>query len=301
MVTPCRPSRGSPRQVSRLYFTSRDDKAELMGWEFHALGGIVTHIALGVLGTDSLVSNRVTIEPLWRIVLNPPSYVRDQPDLALRTMFGGSGNEGTRIAIDGETVRPRDIAFNTCIAIGAKPLQLAARLAAQGEIHAWVDGPNRWWLADIIMQGREAGLYRPNSGWEDVAAMLLREADEPVVCSYSVSDSWPNPTFVMESGLWDPGISVDEDVDEAAEIRDNAWGLLSTTLQWDLGIEALRQYEYPLELRPSDWDTAFFGTGESKRYTVMDARRAAQEIEERMPGTMYGRIYTRHEVEKANA
>ena len=32
-------------------------------------------------------------------------------------------------------------------------------------------------------------------GWENVAALLRNRDDAPVVCSYSVTDSFPNPTI----------------------------------------------------------------------------------------------------------
>jgi hypothetical protein len=46
-------------------------------------------------------------------------------------------------------------------------VRFLARLHGQCEVHGWVAGKNRAWLADIIETGRETAILRDDMGWRE--------------------------------------------------------------------------------------------------------------------------------------
>lgn len=137
--------------------------------------------------------------------------------------------------------------LNTALYMGSNPVKLAARLHGQCEIHAYVEGKNRKWLAEIIRQGRNIGFYREDMGWEEVIA-LLEESDEgPVVTSYSVCESFPNAHVAQY-----PDVDEDEDA---------AWYKLSREEQWERALIGLRDSGSGLEMSPDNWDGFCFDDG----------------------------------------
>lgn len=124
-----------------------------------------------------------------------------------------------------------DVALNTALAVGAPVIALAAKIHGACELHAWVEGPDRKWLADLIDDGLDIGVYRRevtghSQGWESVQELLRSRDDEPVVMSYSVCDSFPNQ-YVAN---WQP-----PDGDE------DAWYDLPDDQQWELALAGLRK------------------------------------------------------------
>lgn len=164
------------------------------------------------------------------------------------------------------------VPLNTCLAVGNDALCLMARLHGQCEIHAWVDGPNRAWLADIIKAGRAVKLLRDNQNWEGVEEFLRASATEPVVTSYSVTESFPNP-YVANFDLGEDG----EDYD--------SWEALSKEQQWELAMKGLCA-DPGFEMRPDQWRMPdfFFGYGETA-FTILEAAHkcAAEEAKGKTP------------------
>ena len=117
---------------------------------------------------------------------------------SLRTALSGIGSRDMLVA--GVSLDPSSVSLNTALALGSDPVRLAAKIHGWCEVHAWFDGPDRAWAADIIDQGLAAGIYRRghpadagySQGWEQVQALLRERDDEPVVMSYSVCDQFPN-------------------------------------------------------------------------------------------------------------
>jgi len=267
--------------MSRIYFHSPSGTAELHGSERHHLGALVSDVTVGLLNVRS-PSNEDRLKRL----IHPEHYMATTPFRP-----GGwatSFETALRVGIDGQplltwkgrTIEPFDLALNTALAI-----------------HAWVDGPNRAWLADIMQVGLDVGMFRTgfwyadapkgpldrwsSQGWEGVMTLLRARDDEPVVLSYSVCDSFPNPEVAgwrpppMPDG-WEPGwADTDEGQaewqrdyptpeDREAHYRDTAdeqWDNLPAGEQWSLGITGLRSHPGRLELRPDDWDDFRFGAG----------------------------------------
>lgn len=140
---------------------------------------------------------------------------------------------------------------------GGDSLKLFARLHAQCEIHAWVAGKNRAWMAKIIAEGLESGLYRQNVGWDQVIEMLGRSKTEPVVTSYSVCEQFPS----REVANWED----DNDGDD--------WYDLDSETRWKLAMKGLKNKTGKLELTPK-WDRYRFGDGK----TVFDLLKVCDQI-----------------------
>jgi hypothetical protein len=155
-----------------------------------------------------------------------------------------------------------------------EPVQLAARLHAQCEIHAWVDGPNRAWLADIIDEGVETGIMRPHpdmddiekTGWQAVTTLLRRTDSEPVVTSYSVCEQFPNSYASTYLPPWPEGVTEEWDAltekqQRERETLSDAWYDLPGGEQWRMGMEWLRVQRGGLELEPEGFYDFGFGNG----------------------------------------
>lgn len=258
--------------MSRVYFHSPSGEAELRGTERHWMAGLVTRIAEGLLN----INDRDDVDRLLRLI--PGDHYLRKDDRSpgwlapwantFRTSWSGFFSETTFSWRD-QPLNAFSINLNTALKVGNDQIKLAARLHAQCEIHAWVDGPNRVRLADIIDEGLASGLYRRTlryssadgtwterpQGWESVVALLRLRDDEPVVTSHSSGDQFPNC----------PGADYDE------------WSELPSEQQWEMGMARLRaDTASGLELTPGDWKDFNFRHG----LTVFDIN--ASDMERRL-------------------
>ncbi len=257
--------------MSRIYFHSPSGEAVLRGSERAWLANLATSIAEGLLK----IEGGEDAERLLKLV-PPDHHLRKSADgspgwfapwkRTFHLSWSGMFSERT-FTWRGQPLNPFSINLNTALKIGNDPIKLAARLHAQCEIHAWVDGPNRAWLADIIDEGLEAGLYRctlrrdadsfgcaseTDQGWNDVTALLRLCDDEPVITSHSSGDQFPCST--------------------TADYR--AWEALSADERWAAAMAELRaDTESGLELTPADWKTFNFRHG----LTAFDLNAADME------------------------
>lgn len=248
--------------MSRIYFHSPSGDAEIRGSERAWMGILINdlfHVSLGLLHAYDTPSEP---SPL-RYVVNPNSHTLRSPNfldsvrLTTNTAF-----ETATFAIDGEMIDTFTAALNTAMLIGGDAIKLCARLHGQCEIHAWVEGPNRAWLAGIIRLARNANILRDDQGWEKLMEFLKSRDDEPVVTSYSVCDQFPN----IDTSTWEP----ENDSDDA---RDKYWEL-SNEEQWRFGMEKLRQSPM-MEMKPETWADYYWHYGRSG----FDIRAAAWEKE----------------------
>lgn len=180
---------------------------------------------------------------------------------------------GSPIDFGGTVMWGTALLANTAIRLGSDAVKLLVRLHMRCEVHSWVDGPNRAWLAEIIRKGRAAGVLREDMGWENLSTLLLSNTTDPLVTSYSVSDSFPNSVAADWTG---PEGMHSEDVKEA-------WNDLSRKTRWAICMANLRRQEAEdpegmfLELKPGNWDGYFYG----KNLTIMDLNQA--DMRERHP------------------
>jgi hypothetical protein len=245
--------------MSRIYFHSEHDTAELRGSERAYMGMFCGRLLVA------------TLEPLdmdWRDnpirrLIPPDHYLLDYARRG-NPAFAERFREWASVAMGepGFVYQDREVsrfsaALNTALAIGNDPVKLMARLHGQCEIHCYVEGPNRAWLAGIMQAGRACNLYRANQGWEAVIALLQSRDDGPVVCSYSVCEQFPNAGIAYDAGLWQPT----EDA-ESGELIFDEWYDLPNVEQWRLGMTALRaEPQRGLELTPETWAGFYVNTG----------------------------------------
>src|SRR6478672_9834445 len=158
--------------MSRIYFHSMTCDAELRGSErahFGVLLGDIFAACLGALGSG---------EDL-RHIIRPGSYLRNSPASLVIACRGGDDH----FILDGKIVPGFAAILNTALAIGNRPLNLAARIHGQCEMHCFAEGKNRAWMAEIIEEGLRNGLYRADdsyAGWEPIRTFLLSESESPV-------------------------------------------------------------------------------------------------------------------------
>lgn len=251
--------------MSRVYFHSPSGTAELRGSERAWLGALVTDVAVGVLD----LQNTSRIDRLKQLIA-PDNYMSRQDTTGQGWMLTWARDYETAFKVGmreglmswkGTHLSTFSMQLNTACVLGNDQLKLAARIHGQCEIHAWVDGPNRAWLAGIMQAGVDAGIYRKgltysmsgewqSQGWEDVIALLRSRDDQPVVMSYSVCDGFPSQYV----GDWMARRADDVDEDDHSD----AWYDLPSEEQWARSMAALRASSDGLEIKPDDWGSFRF-------------------------------------------
>lgn len=161
-------------------------------------------------------------------------------------------------------------ALNTALALGGDQLKLAARICGQCEIHAFVEGPNRAWLASIMELGvQQGGIFR-NVNWEKVIEFLKSSSDGPVVMSTSICEAFPNEIIAMTEGTWSKPETTEEEED--SEDYEDPWYSMPEDEKWRLAMEALRIRNargFKVELKPDNWNNFYFGSGVDA-FDIMD-------------------------------
>lgn len=242
--------------MSRITFASPTDDAELRGSERAYMGLLISRITTAIFDPWSLEPRRAALRKMTGLDMAAYDdrggglyFARD-----FETFLAVGGDR--KISVGDRSVGVFTVCLNTAWLIGDDALKLIARLHGQCELHAWVDGPNRRWLADIITRGRASRVLRAGQGWEGVAAFLRESESEPVVTSYSVTDGFPNP-YVAD---------FDGDPEEFYDLsRDDQWARCMAALRANDGAA------YGLELRPDEWSYEQFQFGDgSTAFSLLD-------------------------------
>jgi hypothetical protein len=253
--------------MSRVYFHSQHGEAELWGGERAWLGRLCSKLALGILDVQHSWEN---VERLIR----PDSYLKRPMGQHLswvnsvETAISLGWNDEKLFQWRGRPISMWELCLNTAARVGNDAVRLAARIHGQCEIHCYVEGVNRWWLADVIDDGLESGVLRrlapffenaksDQGQWESVTRLLRDRDDEPVVLSYSVCEQFPNRDFAGWNPLQQASIDGDSQDDDADEL----WYELSDGERWRIALQALRRSGGGRELKPADWGTFWFGNG----------------------------------------
>lgn len=228
--------------MSAIYFHSEEREARIRGNERAFFGHICTDMLLmSLIG----VINPISPEKSDILFYLPrDSYARKAPtefsiETYLTSLMGGS------VIVDDETYDTFSLALNTALIAGSNAIKLGARLHGQCEIHTFVRGENRAWLADLITQGRRTNIFRAEMGWEEVITLLLESNSGPVVTSYSVCDGFPNANVADWEGEYDD------------------WYDISDEDQWERGVAGLykKNEDHTLEISPESWDSFYFRSG----------------------------------------
>lgn len=246
--------------MSAIYFHTQYEDAAVRGTERFLMGSSIFDVTWGFLSRFANEENKTQPSPLRKLI-KPGHYSLNMRGNnafceSLRNAFSVCMGD-LKFVVDGQEIDPWHIQLNTAIDIGGPELALYARLHGQCEIHAFVEGQNRDWLAGIIERGLDIGLYRKDSGWEKVIELLRSSAEHPVFTSYSVCEQFPNG-----------GVCGWED-DEDGE----GWYELSGEEQWERCVKAMREKAGSLELSPTTLQEINFGAN----YNVFDLIEAANK------------------------
>lgn len=224
--------------MGRIYFHTQTETVQISGAE-RAHAGIVTD-ALGYSVLEAVCDK----QHLAALVDMGPAD--RHLSLAIRNA------ERPLLVHDGVPITAWPLLLNTALAVGSDAMKFLTRLHAQCEIHGWIAGEDRDWLAEIIGDGLDTGILRREMGWESLLDMLPRSYKQPVVMSYSTEPSFPN----HQHSTWES--SPDIGIDEAEE----QWAELSTEDQWEYGMDWLgRNQDRLLQLSPQNWSEVRLGHG----------------------------------------
>lgn len=285
--------------MSRLYFSSPSGSATLAGSEFAHLGWLASGPGRAAWGLDGVGAYGRAVEIMSLVpepahggvalaLLHQALRVAQTPDQGdddtyaaqdrlvgfLSTELSGATG-GLPLLVAGHGLFSRDLMWNTALAAGSPPIQLAAKVFAWAESHCWVEGRARAWLADLIDRGLDTGLYRrypertgdspvgspsASHGWEDVQAFLRSRDDEPVVLWYSAGVEFPTPNLG-----WMPDLPPEREDDSPEreqvqrEERFTRWCELDAAEQWRISLPALREQRPGAQLAPDTLGSVTFG------------------------------------------
>lgn len=241
--------------MSTIYFHSLHDEAVVLGRERHRMSWLCTELFLAVIDVKD---DTYHPDPI-RYLLPPNNY--------LHTKSGWQFTDGFRLwvraqfnanfIVDGQNIDVFSAILNTALAIGNDVIKLMARLHGQCEMHAYVEGANRNWLAEIIEEGQESKILRSQMGWESVIKLLRSRDDEPVVTSYSITDQFPNAY--------------------TAEYKGDGFYELPHEEQWRLALEGLR-HNRSLEMSPEYWQVDYRFGHNMNAFDLKEAVLKAKEM-----------------------
>lgn len=205
------------------------------GNERASFGLMTEHHARGAIGLTYGINPSHLIEDL-ALFINPAGplakFLQPDPDLTMREQFDralGSRlytmsfiSTGAPFAWKGVEINTRQLIMNTVLATGSDPMRMAVKIHFQCEIHGYLMGFHRKWLADLVDEGLEEGIYRRAMGWEELSAKLREAAQGPVVTSFSGSDGFPDRAVANWRG----------------SLED--WNGLGSEKQWALAVKGLK-------------------------------------------------------------
>lgn len=245
--------------MSSIFFHSSSGTVAVSGRE-RAYAGMLCHELLcAALG----INGNFTESARYRRLLPPDCYVLGETNNhlffdRLRTWMFAGFSAAFQLP-DGRTANVFETALNTAVAMGSDPIRLLAKLHGQCEIHAYAEGPNRAWLANIIERGVKDKILRVwendnYGGWLKVIDLLRNRDDEPIVTSYSVTDQFPNRYIAREYSAWKPG---EDDPDG------DSWYELPPTEQWQFAMQGLRKLNETgkVEIKPETFAMQGYGNG----------------------------------------
>jgi hypothetical protein len=192
--------------------------------------------------------------------------------------FCFSGIMADPIKINDHIWDPFDLQLNTIVDIGSDSLIFVARVHAQCEIHGYVMGNNREWLANIIEKGLDTKILREETqgygkGWRDVIELLKKDSETPVVMDYSVTESFPHaPPTEFECICSEEAENNEEDCPHCGYYID--FDELSYKKQWEKSFKWLRECSESLEMKPENWSEMGFGDGK----TVFDLIKVLENL-----------------------
>ena len=249
--------------MSRITFESKERSVDVRGSErFHAGYAIesINKAFLDISGNRALLIKAIpAFHHLRTMDINSPQWASNFE----ASFYHGSLN----LEVDDKKINGFHLSLNTASVIGDDAVKMLARIHAQCEIHGFVSGQNRAWMADIIAKG-PVEVFRPDSGWTEVVELLRESDDGPVVMSYSVTDD-----FLSTIGYeWVSETFSKQDVEDEESVNENgytAWDQIQEDW-YDLDLETKWNYAQKwlnansskgLEITPEAWPITFGPNG----------------------------------------
>jgi len=254
--------------MSSVAFHSLDSGTVRVGGAERAWAGVLcTRMMEDILDLDCYPAiNEAPLSTLIRM-LRPGHYVHDFIRKGDAHQVARALQITMNVELDGHVLewnrQPVEVfalAINTALALGNDAVRFLARMHGACEIHAWIDGRNRWWIANIIEDGLASGVMRTArqtqyENWPGVIAMLRNSSQSPVVMSYSVTNSFPNFELVsghdFEKTPWNKMTEAEQ---LAMAERREAFADLPAHEQWAQAFRALELVR-GRELRQDNWKT----------------------------------------------
>lgn len=247
--------------MTRIYFHTRERAVGVSGVERVHFGNLINDIALAFLRPRQFDKTLQEIAPPWT------RYTSGGPFHQKFTTYWRTVHNEPLTLPDGRQVDPFTASLNTVLALGSLPLSLATRIHGQCELHGFVESHNVGWFRGLVETSLASGVFRSGEGWRDLVEMIDRQwpslVPSPIVMSYSVCGSFPNP----EIAGWLDGRDNDDRIYEE-------FGDLPDEQQWLLAMRGLRRRDktYRLEMKPDNWTSYRFGDG----MTAMELREVVR-------------------------
>lgn len=283
--------------MSRIYFHFDDgDSMEILGTERAHFGIMTEELAKGMLGLapgygyGSNLIERLSpfINPTHPLASTEPRTA--EWDRVLSTGLNSFGR-GEIFAWRGSLLPAIDLVANTVLAAGSDPMRLVIKIHLLCEVHGYVMGYHRGWLADLIEEGYKEGLYRKgfwraddkhamdeligkevpqeamifqSMGWPELVTKLREGRSGPVVMSFSGTEGFPNSRVANWLPPWPDGVekhwdALSEDQQQERRDREEDWSALPHHRHWDLAVKGLKAARPPIE--PKNLRTRRFGYG----------------------------------------
>jgi hypothetical protein len=261
--------------MSELQFHSPSKTVAIAGTERHYMASIINRLFVAIL---SVYDQRDPILRFWPtnsfVRRSDYSGIGGNERFQYQFTLAASSTLETILNVDGILEKTWNTAANTVVATGNDAMIFCMRLHAGCENHAYVEGPDRAWLATIIENGISQNVLRKNLGydiykqeydWKNVVNFLRERDDEPVVTSHTIGDNFPNYAYAQN---WkpDPTDTIENDDDETDEEESEEYDIqdrfndLTEKEQWQIALPELRQVPY-IHWYPDMWQTHRFGNG----------------------------------------
>lgn len=250
----------------------------LKGAERHYLGSIVDNAAFGAIGFVAGLYSSDAIESLKPFI--PEGWLSKQRDgqrLAEDFKLNFSWGK-TFLTWRGKDIKSFSLLLNTAIVAGSDPVALAAKMHGTCEIHGRFLGKDRAWLADVIEQGVDTGIFRRSfwaprdptaelrvmmrqpvteeeaemvvhsMGWTEIIEQLRTSDKGAVVMSYSVTDGFPE--MPKDWTPKEPLRAPESDWETLRDIKYEAFSELPEEERFVLGLQHLEESSSNVPIGP---------------------------------------------------
>ena len=248
--------------MSRIYFHSVDETAEVSGSERAYMGNLINQIAVAVFDPKLRRDRLLAVLPDDCYLKNDVRYSVSDHIWADAFRVWLSVSDGDFV-VDKRKIGAFEIALNTAYRLGSDAIRLMARIHGQCEIHCWISGQDRAWVASVIDAGLSHSLFREDMGWGSVIDLLNFNNRRPVVLSYSVCDSFPSPYTLGRS-----------------ERFNEKFYEMPIETQWRLAFSALKKRGKGLQICKKAWDSFYFGQGITAMNIVNKPLRVVIDVDQ---------------------